>query len=359
MSRFFVLRAFLNELFFIDKLVVVFIATYFFIKLIIRYAPSIGLVDIPNHRSMHKQVTPRGAGIGIVFGVIVSDLLFHNNFVFSHLATFVAIFLVFAVGVLDDHRDAAPKTKFYVIFAAVLLLAYDDLIIHSLGYLLGHEVALGWLAIPFTMFAVAGFTNALNLSDGLDGLAGLLSITILSSLCIIGYQNNDLFIVSTSLSFITAIGAFLLFNWHPAKIFMGDSGSLTLGFVIALLAIKALPYIQPVSVLFIAAIPIMDTLIVMIRRKRNGLSIFAPDKLHIHHILLNFFAGNVRKTVVLMMLLQLGFSIAGIVFSESVSQRYTLLLFIINIGVMYILLNGMLERQNKFTFYRKKRRKSS
>lgn len=349
----------MNELFLTAKLIVAFIATIFFIKTIIHYAPRLGLIDIPNHRSMHKHITPRGAGIGIVFGVMASDIIFLNNIVFSHIVTFLAIFLVFVVGILDDHRDTSPKTKFYAIFAAVLLLAYDDTIIHSLGYIFGHEITLRWMAIPFTMFAVAGFTNALNLSDGLDGLAGLLSITILSSLCIIGYQNNDLFIVSTSLSFITAIGAFLLFNWHPAKIFMGDSGSLTLGFVIALLAIKALPYIQPVSVLFIAAIPIMDTLIVMIRRKRNSLSIFAPDKLHIHHILLNFFAGNVRKTVVLIVLLQLGFSIAGIVFSESVSQRYTLLLFIINIGVMYILLNGMLERQNKFTFYRKKRRKSS
>lgn len=341
---------------FIIKLAVSFAATFFFIKLLIRFAPALGLVDIPNHRSVHTDITPRGAGIGIVFGVIVSDIVFFNEIVFSHIAVFLAIFLVFVVGVLDDHRDATAKTKFYVIFAAVLLLAYEDMVVHSLGHLFGYQITLGWFAIPFTMFAVAGFTNALNLSDGLDGLAGSLSIIILSTLCVIGYENNDLFIVSTSLSFIAAITAFMWFNWNPAKIFMGDSGSLTLGFVIAVLSIKSLVYINPISVLFIAATPILDTLIVMIRRKRNGHSMFAPDKLHIHHILLRFFNGDVRKTVILIALLQLGFSIVGVAFSEAHQQRYILILFIVNIAAFYILLNGMLERQNKFSYFRKKRR---
>lgn len=349
----------MNEIVLVSKLVVAFYATFIFIKLIIRYAPTVGLVDIPNHRSSHKIVTPRGAGIGIVFGVMVSDLFFLNDLLNTYFATFLAIFIVFIVGVLDDHRDATPKTKFYVIFAAVFLLAYDGVIVHSLGNLFGLDITLGWFAIPFTMFAVAGFTNALNLSDGLDGLAGSLSIIILSTLCVIGYENNDFFIVSISLSFIAAILAFMWFNWNPAKIFMGDSGSLTLGFVMSVLSIKALDYINPISILFIAAIPILDTLIVMIRRKRNGYPIFAPDKLHIHHILLHFFNGNVRKTVILIALLQLGFSIAGIALSESYQQRYTLILFIINVAAFYILLNGMLDRQNKFAFYRKKKRKNN
>ncbi len=339
------------------KIVVTFAAAFFFIRLIIRYAHQVGLVDIPNHRSAHRQITPRGAGVGMVLGVIVSDVVFLNDIVFSHIAIFLAIFLVFVVGVLDDHRDATPKTKFYVIFVAVLLLVYDGLVVRDLGELFGFHLTLGWFAIPFTMFAVAGFTNALNLSDGLDGLAGSLSIIILSVLCVIGYENGDEFIVTTSLSFIAAILAFLWFNWNPARIFMGDSGSLTLGFVIAVLSIKALEYINPISILFIAAIPIIDTLTVMIRRKRNGLSIFSPDKLHLHHILLAFFRGNVRKTVMLIGLLQLGFSIVGLGFTEAQQQRYILILFIVNLAAFYMLLNGMLERQNKFTFYRKKRLK--
>lgn len=347
----------MNEILLTSKLIVAFLAAFLFIQLIIRFAPTVGLIDIPNHRSSHKTVTPRGAGIGIVFGVMVSDLFFLNELVLTYFTTFLAIFIVFVVGVLDDHRDATPKIKFYVIFTAVLLLAYDGVIVHSLGNLFGFDVTLGWFAIPFTMFAVAGFTNALNLSDGLDGLAGSLSIIILSTLCVIGYENNDFFILSTSLSFIAAILAFMWFNWNPAKIFMGDSGSLTLGFLISVLGIKALDYINPTSILFIAAIPILDTLIVMIRRKRSGYSMFAPDKLHIHHILLRFFNGDVRKTVILIALLQIGFSIVGIAFSEVYHQRYVFILFIVNIAAFYLLLNGMLERQNKFSYYRKKKKR--
>lgn len=324
--------------------------------MIIRLAPKIGLIDVPNHRSSHKIITPRGAGIGIVFGVILSDIIVFNEMIVFHWAAFLAILLVFIIGVLDDYRDTSPKSKFIIIFIAVLLLAYENLLIHSLGSFLGHELPLGWFAIPFTMFAVAGFTNALNLSDGLDGLAGSLSIIILSTLCVIGYGHDDFFIVSTSISFIAALVSFMWFNWNPAKIFMGDSGSLTLGFVISVLSIKALDYINPVSILFIAAIPIFDTLIVMIRRKRNGLSIFSPDKLHVHHILLNFFNGNIRITVIFIALLQIGFSVIGFGFAE-VSQRYLLILFLINLSVFYILLDGMLVRQNKFAFYRKRKRK--
>ena len=103
---------------------------------------------------------------------------------------------------------------------------------------------------------------------------------------------------------------------------MGDSGSLTLGFVIAVLSIKALAYIQPTAILFIAAIPIIDTLVVMVRRKRNGKSIFSPDKLHIHHILLRFLQGNIRTTVILIGLIQIGFSIIHVY----IINKYTVIM---------------------------------
>ena len=111
------------------------------------------------------------------------------------------------------------------------------------------------------------------------------------------------------------------------------------------------------SILFIAALPILDTVTVMVRRKRSGRSIFAPDKLHLHHILLQFFNGNVRRTVSWMALLQTGFSVTGIALAESSQQRYTLILFVIMLAIFYILLSDMIARQNKFAYHRKKRRK--
>ena len=330
------------------KLVTIFILSFIFIKLIIRYAPILGLVDIPNHRSIHTKVIPRGAGIGMIFAVILSDFIFYNSTIFSYLWTLVGIFLVFIVGVLDDHRDASPKAKFLVIFLAVILFYQDNIVIDSLGTIFGYYIELGWFAIPFTMFAVAGFTNALNLSDGLDGLAGSLSVVILSALCYIGYENNDMFIVSLSLSFIASLLAFLWFNWHPAKIFMGDSGSLTLGVVISVLSIQALAYIPHTSILFIAAIPIIDTLIVMIRRKRSGKSVFSPDQTHLHHVFLRFFDANVKKTVILIVMMQLFYSLLGLDFIDyDYKQRYILIIFIIILVIFYIILNGMLQQQKK------------
>lgn len=338
----------------IFKLFLAFCSAFFFIKALIRYAPRLGLVDIPNHRSMHSHTVARGAGIGIVGGVMLSDIIFLNDLIFSHVTTFLAIFMVFVVGILDDHRDTKPRTKFVVIFAAVTLLWLDGITIHTLGNFFGYEASLGWIALPFTMFAVAGFTNAMNLSDGLDGLAGSLSIVILSVLALIGYQHGDVFIVTMALSFIAAIAAFLVFNWNPAKIFMGDSGSLTLGFVISLLAIKSLDYIQPSSILLLAAIPILDTIVVMIRRKRSGRSMFAPDKLHLHHILLNFFDGNVKMTVVFITILQLFYSLIGEALSGYHYQRYVLLFFILSVTIFYLLLNGMILQRRLLAFRRKK-----
>jgi UDP-GlcNAc:undecaprenyl-phosphate GlcNAc-1-phosphate transferase len=242
-----------------------------------------------------------------------------------------------------------------VIFIAVLLLYFDGISISTLGRFFGINFDLYWMALPFTFFAVAGFTNALNLIDGLDGLAGGVSIVILSTLAMIGYTYHDTFIFNLSIMLITAILAFMMFNWNPAKIFMGDSGSLTIGFLIALLSIKTLPYIQPTSVLFIAAIPIMDTLIVMVRRLKNGISPFSPDKLHIHHLLLRFFNGNVKKTTFLLIIMQTLYSMIGLSFSDYEYQRYIFILFALNAIIFYMLLNGMISKQERFSRHRKKK----
>lgn len=337
------------------QLINTFIITLITIKLLIKYASKFKLIDIPNHRSVHTNITPRGAGIGIIAGVMLSDMLFYENAMMEHFAIYLAVSLVFFIGILDDRHDTKPKWKFGVILISTLLLYFNGISIDTLGKFFGYDLALTWMALPFTFFAIAGFTNALNLVDGLDGLAGGISIVILSILFTIGVEHNDLFLIQVSLSLIVAILGFLVFNWNPAKIFMGDSGSLTIGFIIALLAIKALPYIQPTSVLFIAAIPIMDTLIVMVRRLKNGKSPFSPDKLHMHHLLLKFFRGNVKKTVAFLIMLQLLYSLLGLNFSDYEYQRYTLVLFVLNTMIFYMLFNGMISRQERFSRRRKKK----
>ena len=341
-----------------------FLITWVFIKLIIKNALYLGLTDIPNERSSHTKITPRGAGIGFGFSFFISILIFEFSLFLEYWIVFLAIFMVFLVGILDDHKDASPRAKFYVIFLATFLLFLDDISIYSLGVFLGFDLKLSYLALPFTMFALAGFTNALNLIDGLDGLAGTISLVILSTFLYIGYINNDNLIVTLCLFSMTSVLAFLIFNRNPPRIFMGDSGSLFLGFIISIVAVLSLKYIHPISVFYLTALPIIDTIVVMLRRIRKRISPFSPDKTHIHHILLGFFSKKVKTTVIFLILMQCLFSIAGLMMANS-SNKLTLgsysffafIAFIFIITLFYMVLTGMKRRQKlieKLSF-RKKR----
>ena len=327
------------------ELFIIFIVALIFIKIIIIYAPRLGLVDVPNSRSMHIRHHPRGAGIGIFLAVAIVDPCFDFGLMLEHYLTCIAVMAVFIVGVLDDHQDTSPNTKFIVLAIASVAVYFDGIYISSLGTLFGMDISLGWFALPFTVIAIVGFTNALNLVDGLDGLAGSISIIILGTLLSIGYTHNDPFIIVVAASFIAALFAFMMYNWNPASIFMGDSGSLVLGFIIGVLVIKAAAYVHPVTVLFIIAIPLIDTIIVMIRRKRQGHSMFEADKTHIHHILYNFFDKDVKKTVIFLVFLQAAYSLTGLMMVESADQSMSLVLFGINTVILYLILTGMLERQ--------------
>ena len=327
------------------ELFIIFIVALILIKLIIIYALKLGLVDVPNERSMHTRHHPRGAGIGIFLAVAIVDPCFDFALMSEHYLTCLSALAVFLVGVLDDHKDTSPNTKFIVLALAAVAVYFDGIYVSNLGILFGMDINLGWLALPFTVVAIVGFTNALNLVDGLDGLAGSLSIIIFGTLLSIGYTHNDPFIIVLSASFIAALLAFMVYNWNPASIFMGDSGSLVLGFVIGLLVIKAAAYIHPVTVLFIIAIPLMDTIIVMVRRKRQGKSMFVADKTHIHHVLYNFFNKDIKKAVIFLAMLQAIYSLTGLMLIESADQSVSLVLFGLNTVIMYLVLTGMLQRQ--------------
>jgi UDP-GlcNAc:undecaprenyl-phosphate GlcNAc-1-phosphate transferase len=325
----------------------IFLLSLVFIHFVKTYAPKIGLMDVPNERSSHCSITPRGAGIGFYLSVALVLPFFYFDLIISNIWTTIAIFLVFVVGVLDDHHDTSVNTKFFVIIFSTVLLSFDNVLINSLGTFFGFDLSLGWLALPFTILAVVGFTNALNLIDGLDGLSAMVSIVILGTFFAVGYQHDDPFMMMLSGAFISSLLAFLFFNWNPASIFMGDSGSLTLGFVISVLAIKSLVYLPSVSILFMAAIPSLDTLVVMLRRKMNGRSMFSPDRCHMHHILRHFFAEDTKKTVLFLAVLQMIYSLTGMQLDKNMDEGYMLLLFILNVIMLYLFLGAMIKRQKR------------
>ena len=320
------------------------------------------MLDIPNERSHHCEIIPRGAGIGFVSAFLVGVAVFEHTVFIEYWFLFLTIFMVFAIGILDDRHDASPKMKFLVIFFAVFIMWLFGVSIESIGVWFGYDLKLLWLALPFSMFAIAGFTNALNLIDGLDGLAASISVVILIFFGFIGYENNDHLMVVLSTFSIAALVGFILLNWNPAKIFMGDSGSLSLGFIVSVISVLSLQYIHPVTILYFAAIPILDTLVVMIRRTRRGRSPFSPDRTHIHHILVIFFDGNVKKTVIFLVMLQALFSasaylLANVIHSAPLSMfpLYALLGFGVIFVVFYMIFTGIKRRQKIIDEMTKKR----
>ncbi len=335
----------------------IFLLSLLYIKLLVHYAPKLGLVDIPNERSSHTRHTPRGAGIGFFLAVLTVVPFFHWTLIENWSWVILAITLVFVVGVLDDHRDVSPRAKLIVMVVSTLLIYQSNLVITDLGTYFGFDIQLGWFALPFTLFAVLAFTNALNLIDGLDGLAGGISIVILGTFFIIGYQHQDEFMMVLSGGFIAALAAFMFFNWHPASIFMGDSGSLMLGFAITTVAIKSLDYIPAIAVLFIAALPVIDTVVVVMRRKRTGRGIFSADQCHLHHILHEFFAGNTRKTVIFLIVMQAVYSLTGLQFTRNNDDGILLILFLLNIIIVYFFSAAMIRRQKRVCGERRKSKK--
>ena len=327
--------------------ITIFIISFISIYAIIKYAFILGLIDKPNSRSIHNTDIPRGGGIGFILTILLLLFIFHPDMIADYIWTYIAIIIVFIIGIIDDYIEIEPYVKFIVIFIATLFLYFDGLIIDDVGVYIGYSVSLGWFAFAFTLFAVSGFTNALNLIDGIDGLSTMMSIIILGAFYYLGIIYDDIFIETISIITIISLLSFIIYNWHPATIFMGDSGSLTLGFIISILAIKSIEYIPAVHILFLSAIPVLDTMIVMIRRKIRGGSSFCADQCHIHHILLEYFDNSSIKTVLFLSFMQLIYIFIGLNLDQSIDGLWLLLIFILHGIGIYHLLGYIISKQDK------------
>ena len=331
----------------ISLLLTTFILSVFFVYLIMRYSSFLGLEDVPNARSSHKKVIPRSAGVGFVSAVLISIGIFEPSHLLTYSYIYISIFLVMLVGLYDDKMDVSHRVKFIALLIVAIYVCVNGIRIDTLGIYFDYNVALPiWVAAPFTVVAIIGFTNALNLTDGLDGLAGSLSLIMFLAFFSIGIVHDDQLLIILSSTFIVTILAFLIFNWYPAKIFMGDSGSLSLGLVISILSIQALDYMTPSAVLFIVALPLIDTFVVMRRRIQRGQSPFKADKNHIHHFMYKT-KVDVKVSVMLLLYIQVALSLMGYQMRQE-NQILSLALFIL---LLYIFLNLFDQRFR----YRKKR----
>ncbi|MEO7386308.1 MAG: MraY family glycosyltransferase [Gammaproteobacteria bacterium] len=294
---------------------VAFIATIVLIVLLRPLAVRVGLVDVPNERKSHRAPTPLVGGLAIFVGLGLGFFLCKDGPIplspRDVYSFFGAGLLLVSVGVVDDFIDLSPTVRFLAqVVAALMMIFGAGVVLNDLGAMApdGGLLHLGLLAVPFTVFATLGVINALNMSDGLDGLSGSLTLTSLSGLILAAYTWG--LPADTALLPIlgTGIVAFLLFNLRllrrqRASIFMGDAGSMFLGFALTWYAIalsqgetRALP---PAATLWFLMIPIFDAVSMMLRRLLKGRSPFAADREHLHHIFL--LAGySVNETVMVM-----------------------------------------------------------
>ena len=247
-------------------------------------------MDIPNERKVHPNPMPKTGGIAMALGVVISVLLWaHGDQLVRAILLGTGIVVLF--GLIDDFRGLGYKAKFASqIGAGLVVILYGGIKIKSLGMLLPDDVLLpGWLALPLTLIVIVGVTNAINLSDGLDGLAG--GISLLSFLCIgyLAYRSENIVIALLSVAAVGAIFAFLRFNTYPATLFMGDAGSQCLGFLGVTLCLgltQGNTPLSPLLPLLLLGFPVLDTLTVMLERVYQGRSPFVADKNHFHHKLI-------------------------------------------------------------------------
>jgi UDP-GlcNAc:undecaprenyl-phosphate GlcNAc-1-phosphate transferase len=286
------------------------------IPLVSKVAPFLGLLDQPDPRKVHTTPVPRVGGWGITLGAIVPLLV--SLQLGPLLQSYVlAVVVLFVFGVWDDARQLGHWTKFAGQFAAVaIVIWHGDLYVTQLPFDLTLDPLAGKL---FTMFALVGVINATNHSDGLDGLAAGESLLSLIGVAVLGYVVGDKVLVGVSLATLGGILGFLRYNSHPARVFMGDSGSqvlgLTLGFLVVYLTQVAHTAISAALPLLLLGLPIADILVVLYQRIRSGGSWFKATRNHVHHRLLDLGFDHYETVIII-------YTIQALLVVSAVPLRY-------------------------------------
>jgi UDP-GlcNAc:undecaprenyl-phosphate GlcNAc-1-phosphate transferase len=255
-----------------------------------RVAVRLRVLDVPNERKVHPVPIPRSGGVAMAIGALVPVIAW------NHAAGFVPAYLAGAgllvlTGMIDDSRGLGPPAKFAAqAVAALVVIVLGGIQIRSLGSLLPDGVVLPpWIGVPLTLVAIVGVTNAINLSDGLDGLAGGICLLVFCCIGYLAYLTGDETVGLAAVALSGCLFGFLRYNTHPATVFMGDAGSQFLGFsavTLSLALTQADTPVSPLLPLIILGFPILDTLTVMLTRIAQGRSPFSADKNHFHHNLM-------------------------------------------------------------------------
>lgn len=271
-----------------------------------RLAIRMSIMDLPDKRKVHSAPIPKSGGLAMAIGAFI-PVLFQapgNEFLW---ALAIGTTVIVSFGVLDDIRDLNYKTKLAAqVGASLIMILYGGVKINCLGDLLPDGMFLpDWISIPLTLVVIVGVINAVNLSDGLDGLAGGICLLIFMCIGYLAYRSDSMIIAMVAVGVVGSIFGFLRFNTYPATLFMGDAGSQFLGFLAASLSLKLTVGNTPLCCLLpliLLGFPILDTLSVMMERLTKGRPPFIADKNHFHHKLMGLGLYHTEAVVVIYIL---------------------------------------------------------
>ena len=305
--------------------------------IIIKISQKMDIVDKPNYRKVHTKPISVLGGTVILFSFLLGIWLGHP--IETEVKPLViGSVLIYLVGLIDDIYDLKPIIKLIGQIVAALVVVYYGVTIDFISLPIGPTIHFGILGVPITVIWIVAITNAINLIDGLDGLASGVSAIALATIGFIAILQANIFIIMICSVLIGALLGFLCFNFHPAKIFLGDSGALLIGFIVGFLSLLGFKNITFVSLFFpivILAVPFIDTLFAMIRRVKKGQHIMQADKSHLHHKLLELGYSH-RQTVVLIYSIAILFSLSSIILYLSQSWGVIMMLILIIITIELI-----------------------
>lgn len=332
-------------------LVLAFIASIVLTPIVKKFAFRIGAVDRPNYRKVHARIMPRLGGLAIFGSFLIGYFVLRpvdpiSNavepaFIPITTAIIIGAFIIIITGVLDDMLEITAKAKMLgQLLAAGVVVVGGGLEISFINLPFGGVIDFGYFSIPLTIIWIIGITNAINLIDGLDGLAAGVSSVALITLSIMAFLMGDIFVMSTAAILAASSIGFLFYNFHPAKIFMGDTGALFLGFMISVLALMGFKNVTVVALIIpiiMLGVPISDTFFAIVRRIREKQPISAADKSHLHHCLLNIGFSH-SQTVLIIYGIAALFGLAALLFSQATLWGGILLL-----GVMLLAIELFVE----------------
>lgn len=254
-----------------------------------RAARRLGLVDIPNARKVHAHPIPRCGGIGIAFATLIPVLMW-TPLDQQTLACLIAAGLVLGIGVCDDIRSIDPRWRLLGQIVAAIIVMQAGVLLRHIPFI-PLDPAPEYISYPITALFLVGLINAVNLFDGLDGLAGGCVVLTLSAIALLGLQSGADELALTAFAIIGALFGFLRYNTHPAKVFMGDAGSNWLGFTIGVLCVLLLDRpgtaLNPALTALLIGLPTLDLLVVVVQRVARKQSPFVADRKHFHHKMLD------------------------------------------------------------------------